>query len=231
LILNKAKAKEIFFQYKIPTPLFQIFRNENEVLNKNLNFPLIIKPIAEGSSMGITNDSVVDNEVDLRAKLKKIIKNFDEPALVEPFLMGREFSIAMIGNPPEILPIIEPNHRLLPKKYLHLDSLEVKWYFEEEGNNNYLMCPAIVDKKLESKLKDICQTVWKALDVRDWCRIDIRCDKKNNPFVLEINSPAGIIPPEVSTTSYFPLAGRVAGIDYEALLSRIINTALERYIR
>jgi len=63
----------------------------------------------------------------------------------------------------------------------------------------------------------------------DWCRIDIRCDKKGNPYVLEINSPPGIIPPEVSTASYFPLVARKAGIEYENLLLKIIETAIKRY--
>lgn len=227
--LNKAKAKQIFIAEGIPTAPFQVIESKNFVLNDNLKFPLIVKPVAQGSSMGITNKSVVYDIVSLKKQIKKIINAFNEAALVEPFLEGREFSIAMIGNPGEILPIIEPNHSILPKGYLPFDSYEVKWYFEEQGNSNYLMCPAKIDAKLESKVKKICHQVWKALEVLDWCRVDIKCDKKNNPYVLEINTPAGLMPPEVSTTSYFPLAARVAGMDYEQMLLKIIKTALRRY--
>jgi D-alanine-D-alanine ligase len=228
LILDKAKAKEIFIANNIPTPPFQIIGNKNEKLDSRLKFPVIVKPIAEGSSMGITNKSVVYNIKDLNSQVGKIVSNFNEQVMVEPFLSGREFSVAMLGNPPEILPIIEPNHKILPKKYLSIDSLEVKWYFEDK-HLDYLTCPAKIDKKLEQKIKKICYKVWKSLDILDWCRIDIRCDKYNNPYVLEINSPAGITPPEASLTSYFPLAARVAGIEYEKLLLMIINTALKRY--
>lgn len=227
--LNKAKAKEIFFANDIPTADFQSVDSADFVLKIKLKFPLIVKPVAEGSSMGITNQSVVYDEISLKKQVKKILKVFNEQALIEPFLEGREFSIAMLGNPPEILPIIESNHKILPKKYLPLDSYEVKWFFEEEGHSDYLICPAKIDKKLEQKIKKICYQVWKTLEVLDWCRVDIRCDKDNNPYVLEINSPAGITPPEVSMTSYFPLTARVAGIDYKNLLKKIIETALERY--
>lgn len=227
--LNKAKAKEIFIARKIPTTPFQKIDSPNFVLDKKLKFPLIVKPVAQGSSAGITNDSVVFDIKSLKKQVKRIIESFNQPALVEPFLEGKEFSVAMLGNPPEILPIIEPNHSLLPKDYLPFDSFEVKWFFEEEGNNNYLQCPARIDKRLENKIKKICFDVWNALDVLDWCRIDLKCDKNNNPYVLEINTPAGLIPPEVSTTSYFPLAARAAGIDYENLLLKIIQSAAKRY--
>ncbi len=227
--LNKAKAKEIFIANNIPTADFQTIDNINFILKKELKFPIIVKPVAEGSSMGITNQSVVYDEIALKKQIKKILKVFNEPALIEPFLEGREFSISMLGNPPEILPIIESNHKILPKKYLPFDSYEVKWFFEEEGHSDYLICPAKIDKKLENKIKNICYKVWEVLNVVDWCRIDIRCDKYDNPYVLEINSPAGITPPEVSMTSYFPLAARTAGIGYKGLLKKIIQIALKRY--
>lgn len=230
IILDKAKTKEILIAYNVPTLFFQVFKNKKERLNKKLTFPLIVKPIAQGSSAGITNESVVYNEKQLKKQLKKLISSFNQPVLVEPFLKGREFSVAMMGNPPEILPIIEPNHKILPKNYLPFDSLEVKWYFEENGGSkNYLQCPANLSKKLENKIKDICLKTWEALEIRDWCRVDIKCDEFENPYVLEVNSPPGIIPPEVSMTSYFPLAARAAGIDYEELLKRLINIALKRY--
>lgn len=227
--LNKEKAKEIFVANNIPTADFQTINRVDFVLKKTLKFPLIVKPVAEGSSIGITNNSVVYNEIDLKKQVTKILKIFNEPALIEPFLEGREFSISMLGNPPEILPIIESNHKILPKKYLPFDSYEVKWFFEEEGHSDYLICPAKIDKELESKIKNICYKVWEVLNVLDWCRIDIRCDKDDNPYVLEINSPAGITPPEVSMTSYFPIAARTAGIDYKNLLKKIIDSALKRY--
>ncbi|MFA6016591.1 MAG: ATP-grasp domain-containing protein [Patescibacteria group bacterium] len=227
IILNKVRTKEILKNYKVPVLDQCVFEN-NEVKDFDLKFPVIIKPISEGSSAGITRKSVVNNTTDLKKQVAYIIKSFNEPAMVEPFLSGREFSVAMVGNPPQILPIIEPNHNILPKKYLPFDSLEVKWFFEEE-RSDYLLCPAKISDKLKKRIEKICLLSWKALKVYDYCRIDIKCDEKENPFVLEVNSPPGIMPPEVSTTSYFPLAARKSGMDYESLLKKIINTALTRY--
>lgn len=227
--LNKAKTKEILIANNLPTLPFQVFKVGDERLSKQLTFPLIVKPVSEGSGAGIDNKSVVSNETELRKKIKQQIKIFKEAILVEPFLDGPEYSVAMISNPPKILPIVSPDHSKLPKGFLPMDSLEVKWIFEEQNNSNYLQCPAKIETKLKSRIHEICFGLWKALGVRDSCRIDIRCDKKNNPYILEFNSPAGIIPPEISTTSYFPLACRKAGISYEEMLKTIISSALKRY--
>ena len=230
LILDKAKTKEILIANDIPTLPFQLFKTGKEEFDPSLPFPLIVKPDSEGSGAGITNKSVVYNEKQLKKRIREIIETFHQPVLVEPFLTGPEFSIAMFGNPPEILPFISPNHKMLPKKYEPLDSLEVKWIFEEEHlNEHYLVCPAHVEKKLETQLKKMCFDLWDALNLRDWCRVDLRCDVKNRPYVLEVNSPPGILPPEVSTTSYFPLAARTANINYNQLLSTIVSIALKRY--
>lgn len=229
LVLNKSKTKDILIANKIPTLPYQLFKTGKEVLDKKLKFPLIVKPVAQGSSAGITNRSVVNNEKNLRQQIKKIIDIFKEEVLVEQYLPGREFSVALLGNPPRVLPIIEADHSKLPKNYLPIDSLEVKWIFEEQTGTDYLTCPAKVSVKLKNKLIKICKQTWEALNIIDWCRIDIRCDLQENPYVLEVNSPPGIIPPEVSTTSYFPLAARKAGIDYEELLKIIVESAWQRY--
>ena len=230
LILDKARCKEILSFYKIPVLPHQIFEKGTEPLYKNFDFPLIVKPIGQGSSAGITNQSVVCNEKELRKQINWLKKGLKFRAFVEPFLSGREFSIPMLGTPPKILPIIEPNHSLLPKDYHHIDSLEVKWLFEEgDTGKNYLTCPAKIFPKLKNRLYKICFDVWRALQINDVCRLDIRCDENENPYVLEVNFPAGMIPPEVSLTSYLPLSARAAGINYESLLKRIIESALKRY--
>lgn len=229
LVLNKAKTKEILKVHGISVLSHQIFKKNNDKLKNNLKFPLIVKPIAQGSSAGITNSSIVYNKLELRKQIEFVIETFHQEALVEPFLIGREFSVAMLGNPPRILPIIESDHTKLPKKYLPLDSLEVKWFFEEEAEVSNLICPAKINGKLKEKIEKICLKTWKALGILDLCRIDIRCDQDNNPYVLEVNSPPGLIPPEVSKSSYFPFASKSAGIKYDNLLEIIIKNALARY--
>ncbi|KKR10149.1 MAG: D-alanine-D-alanine ligase [Candidatus Woesebacteria bacterium GW2011_GWA1_39_21] len=227
LILNKAKAKDVMKSHGIPVLPHHLFKNGDDV-KAELKFPLIVKPIAQGSSAGITNDSVVENESELRRQINFINSTFGDYALVETFIQGREFSVPMLGNPPEILPIIESDHSKLPKGYRKLDSMEVKWVFEEQSEENNLICPAKLDS-IENKIKNIAIKVWDALGIKDLCRIDIRCDQNGKPFVLEVNSPPGLIPPEVSKTSYFPFSAKVAGIAYPQLLQKIIDTAQKRY--
>jgi len=232
LVLNKAKAKDIFKANHIPTLPYQVFATPQDSLAAYLSFPLIVKPLSEGSSAGITNKSVVYSEKELREQLHSIYDLFHKPILVETFVDGREFSVGMLGDPPIILPFIEPNHHQLPKEYEKIDSLEVKWILEEQGSiDNYLICPAHVDDNLRKQIETMCFVIWNVFEINDFCRIDFRCDSLDNPFVLEINSPAGLIPPEISTTSYFPLAARQAGMDYETVLKTIVQSALRRYGR
>lgn len=227
--LDKGKTKEILIANNIPTMPFQIFKTLQEKLNHGLFFPVIIKPVSQGSSAGITNKSVVFNEEECANQVKYIWETFNQPAMAEPFLTGREFSVSLLGNPPKILPIIESVHAKLPEGYMPLDSLEVKWFFEEETSGANFSCPAVISDELKNKIEKICLDSWSAIGYRDLCRMDLRCNGSEDPYVLEINSPPGMIPPEVSTTSYFPLSAREAGMDYETLLKTILETALKRY--
>lgn len=228
-VMNKARAKEVLTANGIPTPKYQLFYSHTERLRKNLTFPLIVKPNGQGSSAGITNDSVVNTNKELVNKIKLVIKTFNEPALVEEFLPGREFSVAMLGNPPEILPIIESDHSFLPKGYAPIDSLEVKWEFEVSENAKNLICPARIDSNLRKNITRTCQQTWRVLNIYDLCRIDLRCDKKGKVYVLETNSPPGLISEEIFVNSYFPYAARAKSINFEQILRRVINSAFKRY--
>jgi D-alanine-D-alanine ligase len=231
IVQTKPMMKDVLIANGIPTLPYQIFNHGDEPLKKGMNFPLIIKPESQGSSAGITNKSVVHNDTELRAQAAEVMALFGTPVFAEPFITGREFSLGMLGNnPPQFLPIVEADYGTLPAGYLPLDSLEVKWIIEEEAPE-HLVCPARIDDQLKNRLETICQQAWDALGINDLCRIDVRLDLKGNPFILDINSPPGMIPPEVSVTSYFPLEARAAGIDYEMLIQAVIGHALKRYGR
>lgn len=230
LCLNKAKTKEILLFHKIATPPFQLFVTGKEPLNKNLRFPVIIKPNSEGSSKGIWQDSIANNKKEFPLKLQKILKKLKQPVIVEELLLGREFTIGLVGNNPvEILPPVEIDFSTLPKKYAQIDSYEPKWVLDNPGSDiNTAICPAKMDKKLLDKMKTICLKTKDALDVLDWCRIDIRLDKSGQPYVLEVNQIPGIIP-DPKENSRFPMAARAANYSYEQMLKLIITAALRRY--
>ena len=229
LILDKARMQQVLSACKVPVLRSQVFETGDTPLENDFKFPLIVKPVAQGSSAGITSDSVVQDEAALRRQAARVIATFGEPALVQPFLEGREFSIPMMGNPPEIFPIIEPDFSRLPDGYARIDSLEVKWIFEEQTESHHLLCPAPVAPELKHRLEQTVLAAWKALGIRDWCRIDLRCDKAGNPYIIDVNSPPGMIPPERSMTSYFPMSARAAGIDCQGLLKKLIQTAMDRW--
>ncbi len=228
VIMNKARMQEILAAHNVSVLPSQVFRTAKDRLSDELEFPLIVKPIAQGSSAGITGKSVVENLNDLTERVENTISTFGEPALVQPFLDGREFSVPMLGNPPVIFPIIEPEFSRLPEGYAPMDSLEVKWVFEEQTDSHHLSCPAKLDPFLEQSIKKTVLDSWEALGMRDLCRIDVRCDRKGKPYVLDVNSPPGLLPPEITKTSYFPMSARAAGLSYTDLLKMIFDTALSR---
>jgi D-alanine-D-alanine ligase len=228
--LDKTVTKQILIHNKISTPRFQLFTSPDQKLIQKLKYPLITKPNSEGSSKGILNKNVVHTKEKLYERVKWLFKSFKQSVLVEEFLFGREFTVGLIGNPPRILPIIEQNMSILPKKYLPFSSYEVKWLWEDSLPNIEVAytCPAKINSSLKQKIENICLKTWHALNCRDVIRIDIRLDEKGNPNVLELNTLPGMIPDEKVVT-YLPIAARTAGINFDKLVEFILNAALKRY--
>lgn len=230
ICLNKALVKEILTYHGIPTANFQLFKTGKEKLRKDLKFPLLVKPSHEGSSKGIFQNSFVRNESQMRKKVKEMITRYKQPALVEEFLKGREFTVGLIGNKPvEVLPPVELNFSVLPKNFVPMDSYEVKWLVDNpESEVQTVICPAKIDKNLWCKIEEICLKAKEVLEILDWCRIDLRLDKGGTPNILEINQIPGIIP-DPKENARLPLAARVAGYTYEEMLRKIIKAACQRY--
>lgn len=232
ICLNKARTKEILSYYKIPTSNFTIIQNENDINLESLSYPLIVKPLHEGSSKGIYNSSFVTNYSELKNEIERIITLYKQPALVEEYLPGREFTVALLGNGRniKILPIIEFNLDLLPEDANKIYSYEAKWIWDTVDNklDGIHQCPATIDNNLKSQIEDICIKSFNALNCRDWCRIDIRLDKNGVPNVMELNPLPGIIP-DPDAHSCFPTAARAAGMTYDDLILSVLNIAIERY--
>lgn len=230
LTLDKAKTKEILLSNKIPTPSFQVFKTGREKLNSKLKFPLIVKPVREGSSKGIRNNSVVKSKKELFKRVKETLKLYSQPVLVEKYLSGREFTVAIIGNnTPRVLPIVEILFNDLPKGVNKIDSYEAKWVWDDPKNPlDCLVCPAKINKKLKNSIKKISLDAYQVLECRDWARLDIRLNQNGTPNVLEVNALPGVIP-NPKYNSRFPKAARTAGMDYNQMILAVLDTALERY--
>ena len=230
ITLNKSKKKEILKYYNIPTPNFQVFKNAHQKINFNLQFPLIVKPDAEGSSVGITNDSLVYDNNSLKKQVSFINKNYNQNALVEEYCNGREFTVSIVGNgKPNILPIVEITFDYLPENVNKFDSYDVKWIYDNPNNPiDPLICPPIIEQKLKNKIEKIALKTYSALGCVDFCRIDLRLDKNVVPNVLDVNAIPGLIP-DPKQNSRFPRACFTAGMTYEQMILTILNTALKRY--
>ena len=227
LALNKTLTKKILKAENIPTPNFQLFVRGDEELAKELKFPLIVKPNCEGSAKGINKTSVVSNQEDLFRKVRECIDVYRQEALVEEFIEGKELTVGILENgKTRVLPILEIDFSNCKKSGEYFYSWKMK---EFQGNHELglvpeFYCPARLDKQVELEVKDVALRTHRAVGCLDISRTDIRLDKFNVPYVLEINPLPGLDPKE----SNFPLMAYAAGMKYEDLIEAILISASER---
>lgn len=216
--LHKHISKLLFQSAGIPTAKFQIFRTGEETISPDLNYPLIIKPEHEGSSLGITDDSLVYNELDLRNGIHKVISVFNQPVLVEEFIIGREFTIGVMGNDEiEVLPVQEIIFdRTDGKGFMTVDikardAVEVK-------------CPADLLPDLSKRIKNYAAEAYNILGCNGYARIDVRLDKDGIPYFLEINTLPGMQP----DYSDFPRVAIAGGYSYVSLIQKLLVLTLTK---
>lgn len=230
ICLDKSRAKEILSYYGIRNPRFWVVEDEKH-LPEEVALPAIVKPLYEGSSKGIKDDSVVTSLHQLRQKVAEIKKLYGEPSIVEEFLTGREFTVGVLGNYPEleILPVVEIDHSQLPAGANPIYSYEAKWVWDRpEKPLEIFRCPAEISEELKKKIEVIVRDTCRLLRIKDWARIDLRLDAEGEPNILEINPLPGILPnPE--DNSCLPKAARAAGYTYEQLINRVVYEACKRY--
>jgi D-alanine-D-alanine ligase len=231
ICLDKARTKEILSYYKIPNAKFLFVDQIDQLEEVNLEYPLVVKPIGEGSSKGIYSSSFVKNKNDLLLEVNRVLNEYNQPALIDEFLPGREFTVAIIGNNDnmEVLPIVEISYADFPKDFIPIYSYEAKWTLDTRDKPlNIFSCPANIDNSLENQIKETALNAFRVLRCRDWSRIDIRLDKNNVPNIIEINPLPGILPnPE--DNSCFPKAARTKGLNYSDMINRVLYVAAKRY--
>ncbi|MCK9430471.1 MAG: ATP-grasp domain-containing protein [Candidatus Omnitrophica bacterium] len=227
LALNKALTKKILKAENIPTPNFQLFVRGDEELSADLTFPLIVKPNCEGSAKGINKTNVVNSKEDLFRKVRECIDIYRQEALVEEFIEGKELTVGILENgKTRVLPILEIDFSNCKKSGEYFYSWKMK---EFQGNTELglvpeFYCPARLDKDIEEKVKDVALRTHRAVGCLDISRTDIRLDKSNTPYVLEINPLPGLDPKE----SNFPIMAYAAGMKYDDLIEAILMSASER---
>jgi D-alanine-D-alanine ligase len=241
--LDKARTKEILLAHGIPSPAARVVEEPDDVARilprhgalpapgePLLKFPMVVKPLGEGSSKGIRDSSLVQDEDELGAEVSRVLGLYRQPAIVEEFLPGREFTVALIGNGESLrcLPTVEIRFDSLPPGARPLYSYEAKWVWDtSEKPLDVFDCPAKIDRELKDDIEAICLRAWRALRIRDWARIDVRLDASGKPQILEVNPLPGILP-QPEQNSCFPKAARAAGLSYNALVRRVLDVAAAR---
>lgn len=231
ICLDKARTKEILSYYRIPNARFIIANNPGEITKNDLKFPLIVKPVSEGSGKGIFSTSFVENRKDLLREVERITSEYNQSALIEEFLSGREFTAAVLGNgeEAEVLPIVEINYREFPDDFIPIYSYEAKWILDTRDNPlDVFHCPANISPELEGAIRNNVLRTYHTLRCRDWSRIDLRLDDKGTPNIIEVNPLPGILP-DPEENSCFPKAARTAGINYNDMINKVLFAAAKRH--
>ncbi len=213
LALDKVITKIIMQKHGLPTPDFWVFSSAEDDMS-SVKYPVIVKPKMESVSFGL---KVVYNESDLRKAVSFIISEFDQQALVEQFIRGREFAVGVLGNQPsEVFPVLEID--------LDNDPDAIQTVDNKKTAPRKKVCPAVIPDELARKMQQLSVEAFNALQLRDFSRVDIRLDEDSNIYLLEINSMASL----GRTGSYVHAAGK-HGYNFEQLVLKMLDVAAVRY--
>ncbi len=218
LTLHKALTKRVLRDQGIATAPFCEVSELDDVGSVDLPFPLFVKPVAEGTSKGIDHTSRVSNGVELRRACERVLREFQQPALVEPFLSGREFTVGITGSGREALTVGTLEVELLQGAEQHSCTYVNKEQCEELVR--YVLAPDSISMNAEP----LALRAWRALGCRDGGRVDIRSDERGDLFVLEINPLPGLHP----SHSDLPILCTAVGMSYVELIDRIVRSAGRR---
>ena len=237
--LDKTLTKRIWRDRRLPVAPFQEFNTGEEPLRPDLEFPLFVKPAREGTGMGVDVNAIVSNEQELRERAQYIINTYQQPALVETFLPGREFTVGIMGRADAKLysrhpewyekdgfhrfPILELDSTRSVTPMVYSQAAKSK-EVGEEGAPGYF-CPASLEPELEKKLKYYALRAHQLLGALDISRTDIRLDKDGNPRVMETNTLPGLTP----DYSDLCLQSKAEGISYDNLILEILYLGASRW--
>jgi D-alanine-D-alanine ligase len=223
LCQDKYQTKSILASHGLPTAKARLMTAADQAVG--LKFPLIVKPNAEDASTGVYPNSVVRDTKSLRDRVQKILDTYEEPALVEEYIEGREFNVAVLeGEIVQALPVSEIDFTALPPDQPKIVSYEAKWF---EDHELYLktppVCPARIAETVRARLQECAVNAFRVMGCQDYARVDFRMNKDGDIFILEVNPN-----PDISLNAGYVRALTAAGLDYPAFWSRMIENALRR---
>lgn len=217
--LDKAVAKRLVRDAGVPTPNFAVAEESANELIDWVDFPAFVKPLAEGTGKGCEAASLVHTQIELGGAVSRIIERYRQPALVEQYLPGREFTVGIVGNGPDARVLGVCEILLKPHAEANIYSLHNKELCEE------LVTYAPADDGEARLAGTRALQAYRALQCRDTARIDFRSDAQGEPYFLEANPLAGLNP----WHSDLPILAAQNGIEFVALIGMILDAGLARY--
>jgi D-alanine-D-alanine ligase len=225
LCQDKGKVKDILLSQGILTPRYKIFDRGGNSIKGNI-FPMIVKPLHEDGSLGISKDSVVFDDEALSKQIQYIIETYRQPALVEEFIEGRELNVGLIepNGKVEILPVSEIDYSEFPAGIPKICGYEAKWMTESsEYQHSKPICPASLDWMTKKRIEHVAIKVFKLFGCRDYARVDIRIDRDGRIYVLEVNPN-----PDISPQAGMSRALKVHGMTYAEFVRALLSKAVSR---
>lgn len=221
LTLHKGMTKAIIRDAGIPTAEFCVIKKPADIDKVKIDYPLFVKPVAEGTGKGITAKSVIESYSQLEEMCNYLLKTFRQPVLVEKFLSGREFTVGITGTGEESKSIgvmeVLLKQNAEQNVYSYFNKEEYKTVVE------YNLAEGYIAKACE----EVALNSWKALGCEDGGRVDIRCDEKGIPNFIEVNPLAGLHP----VNSDLPILAVKKGISYNELIKKIMQSAVKKVKR
>jgi D-alanine-D-alanine ligase len=229
ICLDKGRTKEILAYHGVATADFTVVPPGGP-LSRIPSLPVFVKPVHEGSSKGITQASLCRTRAEVGRAIGQVWRQYRQPALVERWLPGREFTCALLGNgaATRVLPVVEVDFAALPRGAAPMYSYEAKWIWDvPEQPLQIFRCPAPLSRGLARQIEQTVLAAYRVLRCRDWARIDVRCDARGVPHILEINPLPGVLP-DPAMNSCFPKAARAAGLDYGDMIRAVLRAGAAR---
>jgi len=225
LCQDKGKVKDILLSQGILTPRYKIFDRRVNPIKGNI-YPIIVKPLHEDGSLGISRDSVVFDDETLNRQIQYVIERYQQPALVEEFVEGRELNVGLLETNGKlgVLPISEIDYSEFPDGIPKICSYEAKWVPEStEYQKSKPVCPASLEWVMKKRVEHIAVKVFRLFGCRDYARVDMRVDRDGKIYVLEVNPN-----PDISPESGMARSIKAQGMSYAEFIRDLLERALQR---
>jgi D-alanine-D-alanine ligase len=216
--MHKGLCKQMIKQLKIPTAPYVVLANMEQIKSVKIPYPLFAKPVAEGTSKGITPHSKIDNIEELKKICDYLFKNYKQPVIVEKYLPGREFTVGIVGNGKTAKAIACMEIIIKDEKNREIYTYEAKEKCEEQ------VIYKLAYDDIAKKAMSLAVKSYQGLGCQDTGRVDLKLDEKGIINFIEINPIPGLHP----THSDLPMMADFAGISYQQLLKMIVEAAIER---